>query len=149
MIAAESIRRVEVNAFPAPPTPATDGGRSVGELFGELATEIGTLVRKETQLAAKELGDKAVYAGKQAGLIAVGAVLGVVAAGVLVAALVLLLAVVMPAWVAALVVGIVVSAAAAIFAAKGIAALRTMDPRPWQTMVSIEETKSWMYEQVR
>ena len=38
--------------------------RSVGELFGDLATETGTLVRQEIHLASRELSQKASHAGR-------------------------------------------------------------------------------------
>jgi len=123
--------------------------RSVGELLGELASEVGTLVKKETRLAAEEMSNKASYAAKQGALVAVGALIGTVSLLVLVSALVLALANVMAPWAAALVVGVVVGAISSILISKGVVALKKMDPRPVQTLQSIKETKSWAYENVK
>jgi len=123
--------------------------RSVGELFGELANEMGTLVRQESRLATAELTEKAVYAGKQVAAISVGMLLGVVSLSVLVAALVMGLVTLIAPWAAALIVGVVVGVAATAAAMKGVYALKKMDPRPEETLASIKETKSWAYEQIR
>ena len=85
-------------------------GRSIGELFSQLATDTSTLVRQEVRLAKLELGEKAAQVGRQVALIAVGG--GVAYAGLLtlIAAIVLVLAQYMAPWLSALVVGAVVVA---------------------------------------
>ena len=60
--------------------------RSIGELFGNLASETSTLVQQEVELATTELLEKAKYAGKQAGYVAIGGHIGVVALQALLAA---------------------------------------------------------------
>jgi len=47
-------------------------GRSLGELFSELAAETGTLVRQEVALAQVELTAKATSVGKNVGFLAIG-----------------------------------------------------------------------------
>jgi len=123
--------------------------RTVGQLFAELADEMGTLVRQETKLATRELTQKAELAGKQIGFIAVGMLLATVSLAVLVAALILGLASFIAPWAAALIVGVVVAIAAFALASKGLNALRKMDPRPHQTIQSIKEIQSWAHEQIR
>jgi hypothetical protein len=133
-------------------TPAAiteHGDRSVGALFGELANEVGTLVRQESRLATRELTEKATFAGKQVGFIAAGMLLATISLAVLVAAAVMALEMVLVAWAAALIVAIVVGAAAFAVASKGITALRKLDPRPRLTLQTLEETKLWARQQVR
>lgn len=126
-----------------------EGERSIGELFGELASETSTLVRQEVKLATTELTQKATYAGKQAVYIAVGSLFGVVSLLSLLAALVLGLGALIPLWISALIVGVVVGAAAYFVVQKGVTALKQLDPAPKQTLLSLKENKLWAQEQVR
>ena len=81
--------------------------RSIGELFGELASETGTLVRQEVQLATTEIGQKAVHAGKQSIMVMAGALLGVVSLMTFAAVIVLVLARWLPLYASALIVATV------------------------------------------
>jgi uncharacterized membrane protein len=122
--------------------------RSLGELFSELATETGTLVRKEVELAKVEMTAKAKSAGRDAALVAAGgsvAMLGVMA---LLAALILALSTLIPLWVAALLVGAVVTGAGGALVVSGIRAFKGMTVAPRETMQTLEENKRWLKEQV-
>ena len=50
--------------------------RSIAQLFGDLATETGTLFRQEVKLATTEIAQKAADAGKQVAYVATGDLLG-------------------------------------------------------------------------
>jgi hypothetical protein len=63
-------------------------GRSLPELLGSLATDISNLFRKEIQLAKAEAGEKLDVVLGAAQKLAIGAVLGIAAVGVLLAAIV-------------------------------------------------------------
>jgi hypothetical protein len=130
-----------------PRPPGQD--RSIGELFGDLAAETSTLVRREVQLAATELTNKASYAGKQTALIAVGALLGVASLLSLVAALVIGLDRWLALWLSALLVGLAVGAVAYGVVVKGIAALRKLELKPKHTIESLQENKAWAERQIR
>jgi cytochrome c biogenesis protein CcdA len=123
--------------------------RSVGELFGDLASETTTLVRHEVRLATMELAQKAAYAGRQVAFIAAGSLLGVVSLVCLIGALVLGLGTLIPIWVSALAVGVAVAATAYGVSQIGIAKLKAMDTSPTQTVESIREGKLWVQEQIR
>lgn len=123
--------------------------KTVGELFSELAGEIGTLVRQEIQLATTEMGDKAGQAARQLGYVLFGAVLGVAALLTLLAALVLVLAMVMELWQSALLVGLVAAVAALVVTWKGAAALRDMSLVPRQTLATIRENRDWARHQLQ
>jgi hypothetical protein len=60
---------------PTVPPPA-DSRPSVGELFSEVAEDLGTLMRQEVELAKAELRLSAIRAGKGAGLLAGASVSG-------------------------------------------------------------------------
>jgi AcrR family transcriptional regulator len=65
-----------------------DTGRSLPELLGSLATDISNLFRKEIQLAKAEASEKVDVILGATQKLAIGAVLGIAAAGVLLAAIV-------------------------------------------------------------
>jgi Putative Actinobacterial Holin-X, holin superfamily III len=122
--------------------------RPLGELFSELATETGTLVRKEVQLATVEMTDKAKLAGRSAAIATGGGLVAGAGALALMAALILLLGTVIPLWASALLVGAIVTVAGVVLAMSGIRALKGIDAKPRQTIQTLEEDKRWLKEQV-
>lgn len=117
--------------------------RSVGELFGELATETSTLVRQEIHLASRELSQKASYAGRYSVRILVGGSIGLAALLAIVGAIVLIVAHAIPLWASALVVGAVLAAVAYGLVRSGIGAIKRADLRPTETIASLKEDKTW------
>ena len=128
--------------------PTGEKERSIGELFGDLASETGTLVRQEVKLATTELTQKASYAGRQSVYVIAGALLGVVSTLVLAAAIVIALDQVMPLWASALVVSAVFGLVAFLVARTGITALQTMNLRLDASAASLKEDKQWMTRQI-
>jgi VIT1/CCC1 family predicted Fe2+/Mn2+ transporter len=124
--------------------------RSLGELFAELSRETSALVRSEVALAKTELSEKAARAGRDAGMVAAGGALAHAGLLTIVAAVVLLLAAAgLPAWLAAVVAGIVVAGIGYAVAQKGLTALKREDLTPRQTMDSVKETAQWAKNQTR
>ena len=121
---------------------------SLGDLFKELASDTGILVRKEVELAKTEMAGKAKTVAKDGALIAGGAVLGLYASLTLLAALVLALGTVMPLWASALIVGVVLAAAAGVLALIGVKKLKKVDPAPRETIRTLKENKLWLSEQM-
>src|SRR5579862_4679530 len=100
--------------------PASSGEgqeASAGQLVKQLSEQMSRLVRDELKLATVEMTGKAKTAGKGAGLFGGSGIVALYGAGCLIACAVIALAGVMRAWLAALIVGV------ALFAAAGIAAL--------------------------
>jgi hypothetical protein len=131
------------------PEHTATGERSVAELFRELASETGTLVRHEVELAALEMTHKATSAGRQLAFVAAGSLLAVVSLLTLLLALVLGLGTMLALWLAALLVGLVVAVIAFGVTAKGVAGLRSMDLKPKQTIQTIQDNQAWLQGQVR
>lgn len=133
--------------------PATPGvaapERSIGELFSDLSSETGTLIRQEVKLAVTEVGDKAALVGRQVAFIAAGGLLATLGLLLLLEALVIGLDAYMELWVSSLLVGAVVSAIAAALTAKGIATLRHTELKPERTLQSIEDNKSLLQGQTK
>lgn len=124
--------------------------RSLGELFGDLARDMGTLVSQEVALARTEMTEKASRVGKDIAFLAVGGL--IVYAGLLAiiaAAIVLLAENGLSWWLSALLVGLVVAVVGYVLLQKGIAALKREDLAPRQTIESLKEDTQWAKEQIR
>ena len=128
----------------------TNDERSLGELFGDLARDMGTLVSQELALARTELNEKASQVGKDIAMLAVGGLVAYAGLLAIVAALIVLIADRgVPLWVSALVVGLVVAGIGYLLVQRGISALRRQDFTPRQTIQSLKEDTQWVKEQVR
>lgn len=79
----------------------------MGELVSRLSEEISGLVRGELDLARRELTEKARHTGKGAGAFGAAGVVALYGLGALIVTAILALALVMDAWLAALLVGVV------------------------------------------
>ncbi len=124
--------------------------RSLGELFSELSRETTTLVRQEVDLAKTELTHKATEVGKDVGFIAAGALVAYAGFLTLLAMVVIALAQLgVTWWLAALIVGVVVSAVGAVLVRNGLTALRNGNLAPTQTIQSIQEDAQWAKNQTR
>ncbi len=111
--------------------------RSLGELFGDLAGQTGALVREEVALAKAELTQSATRAGKDIGVVVIGGAVAYAGLLALLAAVILGLATALPAWLAALIVGLVVVGIGAALLQRGRAALAHRDLAPRQTLATL------------
>lgn len=124
--------------------------RSLGELFAELSRETTELVRHEVALAKVELSQKAARVGKDVGFISMGGALAYVGLMTLVAAVVLgLWQAGLDPWIAALIVGVVVTIAGYVSTQKGLTALKREQVAPTQTIDTMKENAQWAKGQVR
>ncbi|WP_153040240.1 phage holin family protein [Actinoplanes sp. TFC3] len=94
-----------------------DEQASTGDLVSRMSEQMSTLVREELELARTEMVEKGKKAGTGAGLLGGAGVLALYGVSALLVTIGALLALVWPAWLAALVVAVVV------FAIAGVAAL--------------------------
>lgn len=92
---------------------------TTGDLVRQLSAQVSTLVRDEIALARVELVEKGKRAGIGVGLFGGAGMFAGYGVGVLIATVILLLALVMPAWLAALIVGVVLFAVAGVLALVG------------------------------
>ena len=122
--------------------------RSLGELFSELASETGTLVRQEVALAQAEITHKATKAGKNIAYLVVGGAVGYVAVLAVTAAVILLLASVIPAWLSALLVGLAIGGGAYFMVTSALAELKKSDHMPRETMETLKEDAKWLKKEV-
>jgi uncharacterized membrane protein YqjE len=106
----------------------TQETHSTGELVTRLSEQVSTLVRDELALARAELTEKGKRAGTGAGLLGGGGVLALYGVGGLIATAVLALDLVWPAWLATLVVTLVVFAVAGVLALRGRTEVKRATP---------------------
>jgi uncharacterized membrane protein YqjE len=93
-----------------------------------LGEQVSTLIRSELRLAQAELQEKGKRAGIGVGLFGGGGVVALLGAGALVACAILALALVVDAWLAALIVGVVLLAVAGILALVGRSQVQRAGP---------------------
>jgi fatty acid desaturase len=123
--------------------------RSLGELFGDLARDMGVLVRQEIGLATTEMTHRVTGAARDVALIAAGALIAYAGFLAIIAAVVILLATAGLAWwLAALLVGIVIAIIGGVLVRRGLAALKHADLAPRQTLETLKEDTRWAKEQM-
>ncbi|WP_432836633.1 phage holin family protein [Dactylosporangium sp. CA-092794] len=119
---------------PAPPV----GERSTAELVKLAAEQVSTLVRDELKLAQLELTRKGKRAGVGAGMFGGAGLIALYGVGALLAALIIGLAAVIPAWLSALIVGVVLLAIAGVLALLGRGQVRkAVPPMPQETVAGV------------
>ncbi len=122
---------------------------SLGELFGEMSSNLSALIRKEMELARVELKDEARQAGKAGGMLGAGAFVGYLA--------VLLVSFALAwgindafnnaGWLGFVVVGLLYGAVAAVLLEQGRDKLKDINPVPEQTVATLKEDAQWVKEQ--
>jgi hypothetical protein len=124
--------------------------RPLGQLFGDLAEQLATLIRKEMELARTEMTEKATAMGRDAASIGIGAALGY--GGVLVllgAAVLLLVEVGLDPWIAALIVGLVAAGVGAFLVNQGRTKIAEVDLAPKKTVETLKDDAQWAKEQTQ
>lgn len=112
---------------------------SVAELLTRLSEQSTRLIRDELELAKVEITDKVRHAGVGAGMFGAAGVLAWFGLGALIATAILALSLALPAWLAALVVTVVVFAAAGVAALAGRRQVQeAAPPVPRETIDSVE-----------
>ena len=123
--------------------------RPLGDLFGDLATDMSNLVRQEITLAKVELTQKAKYVGRNVGYLVIGGAIAYAAMLAIIAALIMLLAKYVPHWGSALIVGAVVGGIGWLLIGKAMAALQQTDLTPRETVETLKEDATWMKQQMK
>ncbi len=124
--------------------------RSLGQLFGDLSRQLGTLVSKEIQLAKTEITTRVTTVGRAAAMIGAGG--GLAYAALLMALIavgLLLIQLGITPWLAFLLVAIIVGAIAAVLIMRGRDELQKTDLAPTKTIETLKEDAEWAKEQVK
>lgn len=123
--------------------------RPTGELVKDLSTQVSTLVRQELELAKVELTAKGKQAGIGAGMFGGAGLFALYGVGALVATAILALSTAVAAWLAALIVAVVLLAVAGVMALMGKARTRrAVPPVPEQTVATVKEDVRYTKEHV-
>jgi hypothetical protein len=121
-------------------TESSPDDASTGELVSRLSQEVADLVRSELRLAQAEVSGKAKKAGIGAGLFGAAGIVALYAVGVFIATAILALALVLDAWLAALIVGVVLAAVAGVAALMGKKQVaQAAPPVPTETVGSVKQ----------
>ena len=123
--------------------------KPLGDLFGDLASDMSSLVRQEVALAKLEVTQKAKYLGRNVGYLVVGGAVAYAGLLAVIAAIIMLLDNYMPAWGAALLVGVVVALIAWLMIGKAVAALQQADLTPHETVETLKEDATWVKQQIK
>ena len=123
--------------------------RSFGELFSQLAGDLGLLVQQEVALAKKEFQTALVQAGIGVVALAVALTLATVGLIAVLTSVILALALVMPHWAAALVVGLIFIVLAGVAAYLGIQRLRKLKLIPERTAQTLRDDVAMIREKAQ
>ena len=123
--------------------------RSFGELFSQLAGDLGLLVQQEVALAKKEFQGALIQAGIGAVALAVALTLATVGLIAVLTSVILALALVMPHWAAALLVGLIFNVLAGVVANHGIQPLRKLKLNPERTAQTLRDDVAMIREKAR
>src|SRR5436853_2826127 len=117
---------------------------SIAELVKQLSEQTTRLARQEVELAKAELAVKGKRAGIGAGMFGGAGVFGFYGLGALTAAGILALATAVAAWLAALIVAVVLGAIAGLLALQGKNKVQqATPPMPEQATESVKEDMQW------
>ncbi|WP_406008207.1 phage holin family protein [Streptomyces sp. NBC_00637] len=122
---------------------------SVGELLSAVTSDVQTLFRQELELARTEVKQEATKAGKAAGMYGGAGFAGYMVLLFLSLAAVLGLSNVMDGGWAALIVTAVWAVVGAVLYQKGRARMRTVEPKPEQTVETLKENAQWARHPIR
>ena len=118
--------------------------RPLGEVARDLTKDLSLLVRQEIELAKAEMSQKGRTAAPGIGMLGGAGVVALAAAGALTAFLILVLAIFLPEWLAALIVGVVLGAAAYLLMKQGKERVEEAGkPVPEQTIETVKEDVEW------
>jgi hypothetical protein len=137
----DNLRRVE-----EPHRTGTD--RPLTGLLTELAQETTTLVRKEVELAKAEVSEKVSQATTGAVSLVAGGLVAFAGLIFLLLAATYYLATMMEPWLAALIVGGVVTLIGVILVAMGKSRLNARNLQPTRTLATLQDDKRWAKDQL-
>ena len=132
----------------ATPTPgadpsATGDPRSIGDIVGDVAQDLTTLIRQEIDLAKTELKEEATKAGKGAGMLGGAGLSGYFAVLFLSTTLMFVLDEFLEVWIAALIVTVMWAIATTVLAVIGKKKLQASRPQLPQTQQTLKEDVQW------
>jgi uncharacterized membrane protein YqjE len=123
--------------------------RPITAILHDIVSDIQEIIRSEIRLAKVELGEQAGKAGKAAGMLAAGGIIGLYALGFLLLACVYALAIVLPSWAAALIVCVICASIAGALMVIGRKRIKQVQAKPDRTIANVKENLQWAKNQSR
>ncbi|MCC6861833.1 MAG: phage holin family protein [Bryobacterales bacterium] len=123
--------------------------RSTADLVRDIIGSVQEIIRSEVRLAAAETREKAVDAGKSAGLLAAGGIVALYAAAFALVFIYNVLSNLMWPWLSALILAVVLGVAALGMIERGRRKLKEVHPKPERTAQSVKEDVEWLKHQMR
>ncbi len=124
-------------------------GRSVPEVLQDIVGNIQEIIRSEFSLAKVEIKQEAAQAKRPLIMWFVGGILGLYGLGFLLVTAIMAMAVVMPIWLAALIVGAVLTVVSIALLSAASKKLKLVHTVPERTMESMKENVQWAKEQIK
>jgi uncharacterized membrane protein YqjE len=128
---------------------AGQNGRSVPEVLQDIVGNIQEIIRSEFSLAKVEIKQEAARAKGPAIMWLFGGALGLYALGFLLLTAVFGMATVMPIWLAALIVGAVLTVVSIALLSAAAKRLKQVHKVPERTIESLKENVQWAKEQIK
>lgn len=122
--------------------------RTFADIFEEIIANVQDIVRSEVRLAKTEIKEEASQAARASGVLVGGVALGLYAAGFFFLTIVYALSIVLPAWLAALLVTVLLGFVAGLIVASGLKRLRQVD-KPVYTIQTLKENFQWAKDHSR
>jgi uncharacterized membrane protein YqjE len=144
---ASTTQRTETTTYQTSTDYSGTESRSVGEIVGDIAKDLSTLVRQEIDLAKTEAKQEASKAAKGAGMLGGAGVAGHMVLVFLSLCLMFLLDSWMHLALAALIVTVLWGIVAAVLAMRGKKQLKNTDPKLETTQRTLKEDVQWAKEQ--
>jgi uncharacterized membrane protein YqjE len=128
-------------------TPQTQ--RSVPEVLQDIVGNLQDIIRSEFRLAKTEITEEASKAARPAATFGMGLISGIYGIGFMLLAAVYGLSTVMPAWLAALLVGMILATVAVAFISSSKEKLKRTNLNPDKAIKSLEENVQWAKHQIK
>jgi hypothetical protein len=123
--------------------------RPVPEVLRDIAGNLQELIRSEVLLAKMEIQERIAEAAKAAATFGIGVMSGFYGLGLLLLAAVYGLSMVMAAWLAALLLGTVLTVVAMGFMSSGRKKFKHLNPGRSKTIQSVEESFQWSKHELK
>ena len=128
-------------------TPQTQ--RSVPEVLQDIVGNLQDIIRSEFRLAKTEITEEASKAARPAVTFGMGLISGIYGIGFMLLAAVYGLSTVMPAWLAALLVGMILATVTVAFISSSKEKLKRTNLNPDKAIKSLEENVQWAKHQIK
>jgi Putative Actinobacterial Holin-X, holin superfamily III len=128
----------------ADPQVAAKAERPLSELVTQMTSDVGTLVRKEIELAKIEIKEDVQRTAKAGGMLGAAGFAGYMAVVLLSFAIAFLLAEVIPTWLGFLIVAVIWAAVGFVLFQQGRARMKQGTLVPEQTVETVKEDVEWV-----